>query len=221
MNSRTTLLAAALMAANLANLGCCDEVKKELAQVTSDYNLLSTKHQELQKDLVASEDKNVGLEAQVNSKSAELAAAKSEVASLKARLGEAPPKPPRPPEVGMRVTLASDVLFTAGRATLSKPGVAKLRQIVAKIKSQHPNATVRVYGYTDSDPIKRTAKLWKDNLDLSANRAMAVARELWRLGVAPEKIETVAMGATNFVASNKTAAGKAKHRRVEIVVIEP
>jgi outer membrane protein OmpA-like peptidoglycan-associated protein len=48
-----------------------------------------------------------------------------------------------------------------------------------------------------------------------------VARELWRLGVAPEKIETVAMGATNFVASNKTPAGKAENRRVEIVVTEP
>lgn len=223
MNSRITLLTAVLMAANLANLGCADQLKKELAQVRSEYNLLSTKHQELQKDLVVSEDKNVGLEAQVNSKSAELAAAKSEVASLKARLGEAPPERPHPPkpEAGMRVTLASDVLFTAGRATLSKAGVAKLRQIVAKITSQHPNATVRVYGYTDSDPIKKTAKLWKDNLDLSANRAMAVARELWRLGVAPEKIETVAMGATNFVASNKTTAGKAKNRRVEIVVIGP
>lgn len=121
----------------------------------------------------------------------------------------------------MRVTLAADVLFNAGRATLSKPGVTRLRGIVAQIKSQHPNATVHVYGYTDSDPIKRSAKLWKDNLDLSANRAMAVSRQLWQLGIAPEKIETIAMGATNFVASNKTAADKAKNRRVEIAVTEP
>ena len=78
---------------------------------------------------------------------------------------------------------------------------------------------MRVYGYTDSDPIKRSARLWKDNLDLSANRAMAVTRELRKLGIPAESIETVAMGATRSVAPNRTKADKAKNRRVEIVVV--
>jgi len=221
MNRLTTFLTAVLLAANLANLGCADKVKKELAQVKSDYNQLNVKYQELQTDLATSEATNVDLESQFNSKSAELAAANSELASLKAEAGGTSPAPTRPPKVAMRVTLTADVLFNAGRATLSKAGVARLRGIVARIKGQHPNATVHVYGYTDSDRIKRSAKLWKDNLDLSANRAMAVSRQLWQLGIAPEKIETIAMGATNFVASNKTAADKAKNRRVEIAVTEP
>ena len=158
MNRLTTCLTAVLLAANLANLGCADNVKKELAQVKSDYNQLNVKYQGLQQDLATSESTNVELESQLNSKTAELAAVNSELASLKARAGTSTRTPPQPPEAGMRVTLASDVLFTAGRATLSKAGVAKLRQIVAKIKSQHPNRVVRVCGYTDSDPIKRTAK---------------------------------------------------------------
>jgi len=221
MNRLTTFLTAVLLAANLANLGCADKVKKELVQVKSDYNQLNVKYQELQKDLATSEAQNVGLESQFNSKSAELAAANSELASLKASAAKTTRTPAQPPKAAMRVTLAADVLFNAGRATLSKAGVARLRGIVAQIKGQHPNATVHVYGYTDSDRIERSAKLWKDNLDLSANRAMAVSRRLWRLGIAPEKIETIAMGATNFVASNTTAAGKAKNRRVEIAVTEP
>lgn len=221
MNRLTTCLTAVLLAANLANLGCADNVKKELAQVKSDYNQLNVKHQELQKDLAGSEAKNIDLETQLNSKSAELAAVNSELASLKANVGKMSPALPQPRKAAMRATLAADVLFNAGRATLSKPGAARLRGIVAKIKAQHPNATVHVYGYTDSDRIERSAKLWKDNLDLSANRAMAVSRQLWVLGIAPEKIKTIAMGATNFVASNKTAAGKAKNRRVEIAVTEP
>ena len=221
MNRLTTLLTAVLLAASLANLGCSDKVKKELAQVKSDYNQLNVKYQDLQRDLAASEARNVDLETQLNSKSAELAAANSELASLKAEAGTATAATPQPPKAAMRVTLAADVLFNAGRATLSQAGIARLRSVVATIKSQHPNATVHVYGYTDSDPIKSSAKLWKDNLDLSANRAMAVSRHLRRLQIAPEKIETIAMGATNFVASNTTAAGKAKNRRVEIAVTEP
>lgn len=221
MNRLTTFLAAVLLAVNLANLGCADEVKKELAQVKSDYNQLNVKHQGLQEDLATSEARNVDLESQFNSKSAELAAANSELASLKATAGRTTPTRLQPPKAAMRVTLAADVLFNAGRATLSRPGIARLRGIVVRIKGQHPNATVHVYGYTDSDRIKRSAKLWKDNLDLSANRAMAVSRQLRDLGIAPEKIETIAMGATNPVASNKTAAGKAKNRRVEIAVTEP
>ena len=223
MNRLTTFLAAVLLAANLANLGCADKVKKELAQVKSDYNQLTLKHQNLQKDLATSEAKNVDLESQLNSKDAELAAANSELASLKARAGTTTATPARlqPPKATMRVTLAADVLFSAGRATLTSAGVARLRGIAARIKTQHPNATVHVYGYTDSDRISKSAKLWKDNLDLSANRAMAVSRKLRDLNIAPEKIETIAMGATHFVASNKTAAGKAKNRRVEIAVTDP
>lgn len=94
MNRLTTFLTAVLLAANLANLGCADEVKKELAQVKSDYNQLNVKYQDLQKDLATSEATNVQLESQLNSKDAELAAANSELASLKAKAGKTLPCPP-------------------------------------------------------------------------------------------------------------------------------
>jgi len=80
--------------------------------------------------------------------------------------------------------------------------------------------TVRVMGYSDSDPIVKTKKLWKDNLDLSANRAMEVTRYLWSRGIPAERIETVGMGSTHFVQPNKTKAGKAANRRVEIHVVK-
>jgi chemotaxis protein MotB len=80
--------------------------------------------------------------------------------------------------------------------------------------------TVRVMGYTDSDPIVKTKNLWKDNLDLSANRAMEVTRHLWSKGISAEHIETVAMGATHFMGPNTTKAGKAGNRRVEISVVK-
>ncbi len=121
--------------------------------------------------------------------------------------------------VGDKVTVGSDVLFSSGRATLTDKGKSKLATIARQLKGDYQGLPVRVYGYTDSDPIVKTKKLWQDNLDLSANRAMAVTRYLIQQGVDKDRLETVAMGATNFVAANKTKSGKAQNRRVEIIVI--
>ena len=102
---------------------------------------------------------------------------------------------------------------------MTRTGKNALSRIVRDIKNSYPNLPVRVYGYTDSDPIKKSKRRWKDNLDLSANRAMAVTRYLIDNGVPKANIETIAMGDSNFVASNKTRAGKAKNRRVDIMVV--
>jgi len=72
---------------------------------------------------------------------------------------------------------------------------------------------------TSRTPIKRSRRKWKDNLDLSANRAMAVTRYLIARGIPKANVETIAMGDSRFVATNKTRAGKAKNRRVDIMVV--
>ena len=117
-------------------------------------------------------------------------------------------------------TVGSDLLFEPGKATLTTGGTGRLTRIASMLKSRYPGATVRVYGYTDSDPIKKTRSLWSDNLDLSANRAMAVTRLLWSKGIAAASVETVAMGATHFVAPNAAKTDKAKNRRVVIKVVK-
>ena len=119
-----------------------------------------------------------------------------------------------------KVSVGSDILFASGKATLTSKGKAALANIVADLKGSYAGLPVRVYGYTDSDPIKRTKNLWQDNLDLSANRAMAITRHIVSKGIKAESVETVAMGATRFVAKNDTSASKAENRRVEIVVIK-
>ena len=91
---------------------------------------------------------------------------------------------------------------------------------MSTLRSRYPGMTVRVYGYTDSDPVRKTRHLWKDNLDLSANRAMAVTRYLWSRGVTAARVETIGMGVTHFVSSNATTSGKSKNRRVVIKVVK-
>jgi chemotaxis protein MotB len=119
---------------------------------------------------------------------------------------------------GAKTSIGSDVLFTAGKAALKSSGKTALSKVARDLKGNYSALPVRVYGFTDSDPIRKSK--WKDNLQLSANRSMAVTRYLISKGIDNERIETIAMGATHFLTSNKTRAGKSKNRRVEIFVIK-
>jgi chemotaxis protein MotB len=116
------------------------------------------------------------------------------------------------------VTLPNEILFASGQATLKNATNSELDDIYRVLRERYSGRKVDVVGHTDTDPIVKTKDLWKDNWDLSAGRALTVLRYLVNKGVAAEKIRGVACGQSYPVASNSTAAGKAKNRRVEIVV---
>lgn len=223
MSRLTAFTIAAILVAGLAVTGCNDQTKKELTALKHQYNDLQLDKAEVQKALEKSRKENNDLMNLLDSKDNELNTARAEIAELKnVKPEKRPPVPPGWQETatGAKVTLASDILFSAGRASLSKQGKTRLRQIAATIKVTYPDSIVRVYGFTDSDPIKKSKKLWADNLDLSSNRAMAVVRLLRSLGIESGKLEAIGMGATHFVAPNTTTAGKTRNRRVEIVVVK-
>lgn len=85
-------------------------------------------------------------------------------------------------------------------------------QKAAAALKKYPNATVRVAGYTDSlgNP--------DYNIDLSQRRAKAVAMELVKEGVPAKNVSFIGYGAANPIATNKTSAGRAQNRRVELEV---
>jgi len=116
------------------------------------------------------------------------------------------------------VTLENEILFKPGSATLRKAYSDELDDILKVLHSRYNGNDIDVVGHTDSDPIRRSKKLWKDNWALSAERSLAVLRYLGERGIRAEHIRGVAAGAGNPVASNTSSSGKAKNRRVEIVV---
>ncbi len=237
MKRLAVVLAGVLASGALMTAGCCDEYKEQIEALQSQNAKLTTQNTQLRTEkttlltgLAQANERSEELSAELETKQTELDDAKAKL-DQERRRRTGPSGPSGPTETGLRdwqttatgakITLSSDILFRSGQASLSSQGAARLKQVAASIRSDYPNARVRVYGFSDSDPIHRSAKLWKDNLDLSANRAMAVTRELRKTGIAAERIETIAMGATNFAAPNTTPAGKARNRRVEIVVIKP
>jgi chemotaxis protein MotB len=114
------------------------------------------------------------------------------------------------------VTLSDKILFDSGKATLKKSVIGELDHIQSVLQSKYSGRQIDVVGHTDSDPIKKSP--WKDNLQLSTERANSVIRYLTEHGIPKDKLQAVGRGDTQPVASNATASGKAKNRRVEIVV---
>jgi chemotaxis protein MotB len=114
------------------------------------------------------------------------------------------------------VTLPNTILFSPGKASLKGSTSTELDHILSVLKSKYSGREIDVVGHTDSDPIKKSK--WQDNWQLSAERALSVTRYLIDRGISPDRIRAVGCGPARPIASNASSSGKAKNRRVEIVV---
>jgi chemotaxis protein MotB len=114
------------------------------------------------------------------------------------------------------VTLPDTILFASGQASLKSATSAPLDHILSVVRQKYSGRQIDVVGHTDSDPIKKSP--WRDNWQLSAERALSVTKYLIDRGIPPDRIRAAGCGEARPIASNATAAGKEKNRRVEIVV---
>jgi len=110
----------------------------------------------------------------------------------------------------LRLSLASDVLFDSGSATLQPGGEDKLRQ-VADVLQRYPKTRVEIVGHTDNRGTSAS------NAKLAERRAGAVRDVLVRDGVDRARITIRGAGETRPVATNDTLEGRALNRRVEII----
>ncbi len=201
----------------------CNE-QEQIDALTHQNDRLMSQNKEYRDQIAELDEINAQLKTDCDARDATLVEKNEEIAGLKQGLEDAGTNNKASDweigKYGDKISIRGDILFQPGRATLTTAGKGTLGQIVSTIKAQYAGLPVRVYGYTDGDPIRKSRRLWKDNLDLSANRAMAVTRYLISRGIPKENIETVGMGATNFIAGNRTKPDKARNRRVDIVVIK-
>jgi chemotaxis protein MotB len=114
------------------------------------------------------------------------------------------------------VTLPDAILFVSGQASLKSATSAPLDHILSVLRQKYAGKHIDVVGHTDSEPIRKSP--WKDNWELSAERALSVTRYLIERGIPHDRVRAVGCGEARPIASNATAAGKGKNRRVEIVV---
>lgn len=110
----------------------------------------------------------------------------------------------------LTVSMPSDVAFDTGSAEIKTVNYQALNTIASTVKAS--NGAMRIVGHTDS-----TGSL-ELNQRLSENRAASVANYMLAQGIAYERITTEGQAYHNPVADNSTPTGRAKNRRVEIIL---
>jgi chemotaxis protein MotB len=117
---------------------------------------------------------------------------------------------------GLVIRLLTDkVLYNSGSATLNPQSGPLLNRIAELLRTQFGHPIV-VEGHTDNQPIG--SGQFPSNWELSAGRATAVVRYFIRDHVAPGRLAASGYGAMHPLTTNATAAGRARNRRVEIVL---
>lgn len=114
------------------------------------------------------------------------------------------------------VSMENKLLFKSGSWAVNSEGTKAVKQL-AVVLAQNPDIDVLIEGHTDNVPYGGSGAL-QDNWDLSVKRATAIVRILKSSGVNPTQL--TAAGRSEFmpVAKNSTFAGKAKNRRIEIIL---
>jgi len=184
-----------------------DRLKQEKAQLEAD----------LQEKLKATEDELADLRKQREAQRAQLELFKKFTDKLKSMIdvGDI--------DVYMRrgrmvVGMPSQVLFPSGQHELAEKGKATLKKVATVLK-ELPERRFLVAGHTDNMPIGANLKTsYEDNWDLSTRRALVVTRFLIGEGVTPGALAATGYGEYDPTKSNKSAAGRKKNRRIEIIV---
>ncbi len=109
------------------------------------------------------------------------------------------------------VTVQSDVLFDSGKTSLKKTAKQSLQAVASVLNSSYASRPVRIEGYTDTDPIRKSGH--KSNYHLGFERAYAVRDFLISRSVDAKRISLASFG------PDRPMGSKANSRRVEIVVV--
>ncbi len=164
---------------------------------------------------------NADLKSQLSKARGEIALLNSELkeAQKKAARAAAPPPPPAPAQPQERVLLVLDGdSFAPGKDTLSPAAKKQIRAALQDLRRAARNSYLRIEGHTDNQPIRKTKKKYASNIDLAAARAMSVLSYLETAGrIPPDKMYVAAYGPYRPIASNSSALGRARNRRVQVV----
>jgi chemotaxis protein MotB len=119
----------------------------------------------------------------------------------------------------LTVNMLDAVLFDLGKAEIRPEGLVVLQKVIDVLKEVE-DRVIRVEGHTDNLKIHGAlAQKYPTNWELSAARAVNVAKYLQKQGIDPNILSATAFGEYKPVASNDTKEGRAQNRRIEIVLL--
>jgi Flagellar motor protein len=117
---------------------------------------------------------------------------------------------------GLVISFNNAILFDSGSAEIKKEHIESLRAVARAVKAL--DNYLRVEGHTDNIPVHSAP--YPSNWELSYARAVSVVQLfINECQVSPEKLVPVGYGETRPIASNDTEEGRAKNRRIDIIVL--
>ncbi len=114
------------------------------------------------------------------------------------------------------VSMENKLLFGSGSWSVGSQGKQAVKQL-AKVLKQNPDIEILIEGHTDNVPYQSNGTI-QDNWDLSTKRATAIVRLLTNNGVLAKRVTAAGRGEFFPVATNSTTQGRAKNRRIEIIL---
>lgn len=205
------------IAALRAGSGDQAKLASQLAAAQGDLSRSQGEKDRLAAELAAAKQRIAELEGQLDQSKGSLAKAERDL--LKALRPEISKGTVSVNQAGdaLTINLASSLLFDSGHDQLKAGGADALKRVGAVLKD-FPEKSVHVAGYTDNVAIRSALKKkYPTNQALSDARAESAAQALRDGGVA-SNLSAAGHGESNPVASNNTADGRAKNRRVEVIV---
>ncbi len=116
---------------------------------------------------------------------------------------------------GVSIEINANVLFEPGRAELDPASLEVLNAVADTLKNEP--FKLEITGHTDVVPISNS--VFASNWELSAVRASSVVRLLADRGIAPVRLLAIGREASKPIAANDTEEGRARNRRVELMVL--
>ncbi len=212
---RNVLMAIAGLAMGFSMLGCNSNMKSENTLLKSENEELRMQYKEATVALQAADD-------DLSRARGDLRNAEDENQTLQTKLDTRPEtinvfESINGVDVELRdkdlaLTVASDLLFNSGSASLKKSAMGTLSSVASALNSTYPNQSIVIMGYTDTDKIKKSN--FKSNWHLAFDRAWSVRDYLVSKGVDKGRIAIESWGPT------KPLSTKAASRRVDIVVVD-
>ena len=175
MRGCVRILSLSLVVGLSAGLLGCSDPNKNVVKDDQSAQRLEDRIRQLEADLDAARN-------QRNADQAEIDRLKKELEAARAKKTEAAPAGWTGVPGGAMTSIEGTVLFDSGKADLKPTARKVLEAVTAAIQKNYPDREIFVFGHTDSDPIKFSK--WKDNYELSCQRALSVVRFLQKDGVA-------------------------------------
>ncbi|MHC4832667.1 MAG: OmpA/MotB family protein [Planctomycetota bacterium] len=205
---RTRGTVVGMMAAATFFAGCDAAKKKEAALIDENSAL---------------RDQMTGLRQQLDAAEAARRSLESENAQLRGELSDASARMPAGFATGLEgvtvegrageivAVIEGDVLFASGSASLRNEAKATLERLAGQIRQEFPGRAIRLVGFTDTDPIRKSN--FASNYHLGFQRAYEVGQFLASKGLSGKDMSYTSFG------PEMPRATKAKSRRVEVAIV--